>query len=191
MPPFRQADVDKYLLHFEKEVGNRKWPKEYWVMLLQSVLVGKARERYIQLDVEQASNYDNVKELILKGYELLPEAYHQKLRSFEKLGCQTHVEFARSKEQLFDHWCHSQKVDKDHDKLKQLILIEEFKRCIHGDVRTFINEKKAETLEDAARLADEFSSDICGKAHMPLSPTWSRPVPYITMLIWKPKKSPE
>ena len=157
VPPFQQTDVDKYFLHFEKVAGNLKWPKEYWVMLLQSVLVGKAREIYIQLDVEQAANYDNVKELILKGYELVPEAYRQKFRSFEKLGCQTYVEFARGKEQLFDRWCHSQKVDKDHDKLRQLILIEEFKRCIHSDVRTFIDEQKAETLEDAARLADEFS----------------------------------
>ena len=39
-------------------------------MLLQTVLAGKAREIYIQLDVEQAANYDNVKELILKGYEI-------------------------------------------------------------------------------------------------------------------------
>ena len=97
-------------------------------MLLQSVLVGKAREIYIQLYAEQAANYDNVKELILKGYELVPEAYRQKFRSFEILGCQTYVELDRGKEQLFDRWCHSQKVDKDHDKLRQLILIEELKR---------------------------------------------------------------
>ena len=143
-------------LHFEKVAGNLKWPKKYWIML-QSVLVGKAREIYTQLDVEQAANYDNVKELILKGYELVPEDYRQKFRIFEKLGCQTYVEFARSKKLLFDRWCHSQKVDKDHDKLRQFIFIEEFKSCIHSDVRTFIDEQKAETLEDAARLADELS----------------------------------
>lgn len=34
-------------------------------MLLQSVLLGKAREIYTQLTVEQASIYDTVKELIL------------------------------------------------------------------------------------------------------------------------------
>ena len=32
---------------------------------------------YSQLSVVQASDYDNVKELILKGYELVPEAYRQ------------------------------------------------------------------------------------------------------------------
>ena len=90
VPPFQQADVDKYFLHFEKVAGNLKWPKEYWIMLLQSILVDKAREIYIQLDVEQAANYDNLKELILKGNELVPE----------KLGGQTYVQFARSNEQL-------------------------------------------------------------------------------------------
>ena len=90
----------------------------------------------------------------MKGYKLVPEAYRQKLRSLEKLGCETYVEFARSKEQLLDRWCHLQKVNKDHYTLRQLVLIEEFKRCIHSDVRTFIDKQKAETLEDAAQLAD-------------------------------------
>ena len=56
VPPFQERDVDKYFLHFEKAAGNLKWPKEYWVMLLQSVLVGKAREIYTQLSVEQAAS---------------------------------------------------------------------------------------------------------------------------------------
>ena len=126
-------------------------------MLLQSLLLGKAREIYTQLTVEQASSYDTVKELILKGYELVPEAYRQKLRNFIRISNQTYVEFARTKEQLFDRWCSSQKVDKDHDRLRQVILIEEFKRCIYNDVRTLINEQKAKTLEEAARLADDYS----------------------------------
>ena len=74
-----------------------------------------------------------------------------------KVSNQTYGEFARTKEQLFDHWCSSQKVGNDHDRLRQLVLIEEFKRCIHSDVRTFINKQKAETLEEAARLADDYS----------------------------------
>ena len=187
VPPFQERDVDKYFLHFEKVAGNLKWPKEYWVMLLQSVLVGKAREIYTQLSVEQAASYDTVKQLILKGYELVPEAYRQKFRNCEKLSNQTYVEFARSKEQLFDRWCHSQKVDKSHDKLRQLILIEEFKRCIHSDVRTFIDEQKAETLEDAARLADEFSlSHKVTFVDKPLRPSCTSPsqVPSSTSPRW-------
>ena len=33
--------------------------------------------------------------------------------------------------------------------------MEEFKRCIHGDVRTSVDEQKAQTLEKGAQLANE------------------------------------
>ena len=156
VPPFQEKEVDKYFLHFEKVAENLNWPKEHWTLLLQSVLIGKAREIYTQLGVEQSHHYETVKELILKGYELVPEAYRQKFRNCKKDSNQTHVEFARNKEQLFDRWCCSKKIDQNYDKLRQLMLVEEFKRCIQSDVKTFLDEKQVETLEEAARLADDY-----------------------------------
>ena len=47
VPPFQEKEVDKYFLHFEKVAENLNWPKEHWTLLLQSVLIGKAREIYI------------------------------------------------------------------------------------------------------------------------------------------------
>jgi hypothetical protein len=38
-----------------------------------------------------------------------------------------------------------------------LILLEEVKSCINSDVKVFIDEKEPETLEEAARLADDYS----------------------------------
>ena len=43
-PPLQEKEVDKYFLHFEKVAENLNWPKEHWTLLLQSVLIGKARE---------------------------------------------------------------------------------------------------------------------------------------------------
>ena len=119
-------------------------------------MIGKAREIYIQLGVEQSHRYETVKVLILKGYELVPEAYRQKFRNCKKDSNQTYVEFARNKEQLFDRWCCSKKIDQNYDKLRQLMLVEEFKCCIQSDVKTFLDEKQVETLEEAARLADDY-----------------------------------
>ena len=121
VPPFHKADVDKYFLHFEKVAQNLEWPKKHWPKSLQSVLVGKAREIYTQLSVEQALDCDSVKQLILKGYELVPEAYRQKFRNQEKGISETYVEFARTKEQLFDRWSSSQEIDNNYDRLRQLI----------------------------------------------------------------------
>ena len=157
VPPFPEKEVDKYFLHFEKVAENLKWPKEHWTLLLQSVVIGKAREIYTQISLEQSSDYDKVKELILKAYELVPEAYRQKFRNCRKENDQTHVEFARTKEQLFDRWCSSKKIGSDYPKLRQLMLVEEFKRCINSDVKSLLDEKEVETLEKDARLADVYT----------------------------------
>ena len=58
VPPFQEKEVDKYFLHFEKVAENLKWPRERWTLLLQSVVIGKAREIYTQLSLEQSSDYD-------------------------------------------------------------------------------------------------------------------------------------
>ena len=117
----------------------------------------EAREIYTPLTVEQSSSYDTVRELILKAYELVPEAYRQIFRNCKTENEQTHVEFTGTKEQLFDRWCSSKKIDSDHEKLRQLMLVEEFKRCINSDIKSFLDEKQVETLEAAARLADDFA----------------------------------
>ena len=92
--------MDKYFLHFEKITTSLEWPRDVWMLLLQSVLVGKAREVYSAMPLEHSSQYDLVKKAILKAYELVPEAYRQNFRNYNKIDKQTYIEFAREKETL-------------------------------------------------------------------------------------------
>ena len=41
--------------------------------------------------------------------------------------------------------------------MKELILVEEFKRCVHADIKTHLDEQHAETLTEAATMADDYS----------------------------------
>ena len=157
VPPFQEKEVDKYFAHFEKVADSLNWPKESWVLLLQSVLIGKAQEIYGSLSVEQSSNYEHVKEAILKAYELVPEAYRQKFRNYLKYDSKTHVEFAREKENLFNRWCHSKEIGQDFKKLKQMVLLEEFKDKVRPDIRSHLDEQKVEELEKAAVMADDYA----------------------------------
>ena len=156
VPPFQEKEVDKYFAHFEKVADSLNWPKESWVLLLQSVLEGKAQEIYGSLSVEQSSNYEHVKEAILKAYELVPEA-RQKFRDYLKYDSKTHVEFAREKENLFNRWCHSKEIGQDFKKLKQMVLLEEFKDKVRPDIRSHLDEQKVEELEKAAVMADDYA----------------------------------
>ena len=157
VPPFNEKEVDKYFQHFEKVASNLEWPTKSWPLLLQSVIKGKAQEAYSALSLEDSGKYEVVKAAILKAYELVPEAYRQKFRNYRKFDNQTHVEFAYEKAIYFERWCTSKKVNDSFEDLKQLVLVEEFKRCVRDDVKTYLDEKDVETLQQAATLADDFA----------------------------------
>ena len=155
VPPFSEKDVDKYFTLFERVAMSLKWPKPVWTLLLQCVLVGKARDVYSSLSVDNSLDYDVVKTAILRSYELVPEAYRQKFRRYRKHDDQTFVEFAREKQALFERWCAAQNVT-DFDQLKSLVLMEDFKNCLPDRVTTYLNEQKVTDVSQGAVLADEY-----------------------------------
>ena len=156
VPPFIEKDVDKYFLLFEKVAKDLNWPLDKYTILLQSALKGKASETYTALSPEQTSDYQFVKESILKAYQLIPEAYRQKFRNYKKENDKTHVEFGREIERLLDRWCDSEEIKKDYDRIRQMFLLEEFKNCVHPANKNYITEQKANTLSKAAEMADEY-----------------------------------
>ena len=79
---------------------------------------------------------------MLKAYELFSEAYRQTFRNCRKENDQTHVEFARTKEQSFEKLCSLKKIGSELDGL---LLVEEFKSCIHSDVKSLLDETEFET----------------------------------------------
>ena len=111
--------------------------------------MGKAREAYSAFSIEESCQYELVKAAVLKAYELVPKAYR-------KREGQTYVEFARDKETLFNRWCTSKEINDNFEKLRQLLLIEEFKKCLLGEVKTYLDENKVETLSQAGVLADDY-----------------------------------
>ena len=66
------------------------------------------------------------------------------------------MEFARQKEALFNRWCTSQQVGNNYEKLKQLVLLEEFKKCVPTPIKTYLEEQKVDDLQRAAILADDY-----------------------------------
>ncbi len=123
--------------------------------MLQCKLVGKAQEVCASLTIDQSLDYELLKKTVLQAYELVPEAYRQKFRNSEKTANQTYVEFAREKSVLFDKWCQACNIVSLSD-LRELILLEEFKKCLPDRIVIYLNEQKVASLTNAAVLADEF-----------------------------------
>ncbi|KAJ8035263.1 hypothetical protein HOLleu_22429 [Holothuria leucospilota] len=156
VPKFQEDNVEKFFNHFEKLGEQLKWPRDKWSILIQSNFTGKAQEVYSALSIEDSMDYDKVKKAILQAYELVPEAYRQKFRKYRKADTQTYLEFAYQKETHFDRRCASKKVS-TFDTLRQLMLVEEFKRCVNDDIKTHLEENKADKLKEVANLADQYA----------------------------------
>ena len=101
--------------------------------------------------------YEHVKEAILKDYEIVPKAYRQKFRNYLKYDSKTYVDFARENENLFNRLCHSKDVGQDFEKLKQMVLLEEFKGKVWPDIRSHLDEQKVEELEKPAVMTDDYA----------------------------------
>ena len=152
VPKFEEANVDGYFAHFERTALNLGWPKECW----SNCADRKSTESYATLPTESCTDYDLVKAAVLKSFELVPEAYRQKFRTQRKTENQSYVEFLREKENALDKWCDSKRIDGDAEKLRQLILAEEFLNCVPEEVRVHLSERRTGVTYEMAALADEY-----------------------------------
>ena len=60
------------------------------------------------------------------------------------------------KRNALDKWCDSKRIDGDAEKLRQLILAEEFLNCVPEEVRVHLSERKTDVTYEMAALADEY-----------------------------------
>ncbi|XP_068213735.1 serologically defined colon cancer antigen 8-like [Palaemon carinicauda] len=156
VPIFNESDVAEFSSAFEKLARKPSWPESMWTTLVQCRLISKAQKVYAALSEETSAEYEQVREIILKAYELVPEAFRQRFRNLRKLYNCTFVEFAREKVSAFLDWLKAKGIN-DFESLKELILIEEFKNHIGMELKVHLEDLKLETIEAVAVAADEYT----------------------------------
>lgn len=156
VPQFSEKEVDVFFLSFEKLAKSLKWPQDKWPLLVQGVFTGRALEVYAALDATQSASYEVVKAAVLAAYEFSPEVYRQRFHNLKKRIDQTHIEYAREKEIAFDKWVRSKNIGQDYERLKQLILLEDYKTSVPFEVKNYLEDQKVEDIKKAAVMADDF-----------------------------------
>ncbi|KAK9508100.1 hypothetical protein O3M35_007837 [Rhynocoris fuscipes] len=129
VPKFRESEVDKYFLQFERVAQNFGWPRDVWTVLLQSVLT---------------------------AYECVPEKYRQLFRKRKKNSNESYPQFVAEKRQIFRRWYQSSKVN-SFEKLEDLILLEDFYDGLLTEVRLYLSQRgEIGNIEQAARLVEDY-----------------------------------
>lgn len=84
LPKFNERDPESFFSLFERVAKARNWPESARTLMLQCALTGRAQEAYSALSFIESQNYESVKSAVLKIYELVPEAYRQRFRTWRK-----------------------------------------------------------------------------------------------------------
>ncbi len=157
LPVYDESEVELYLANFETLAEASKWPRDKWALVIQPKLTGKALKAVSRLTVNDVADYDKVRQAILDELELVPEVYKRKFRSSEKRMNESYADFAHFLTIQCDRWIKSEEVD-CYDKLRQLVLREQFLSKVPQDVKVYLLDKDAKTVVDLARTADEFAA---------------------------------
>ena len=156
LPPFNEKDPDSFFVLFDRVSATRGWSEEDCALLLQCVLTGKAQGAYSSMNYSYDScSYFKIKSAVLKAYELVPEAYRQRFRAWERRNGQSHVEFVRDLTTHFKRWLGALDIT-TFDDLCELVILEQFRNTLPGRIATYINERKIASATEAAVSADEY-----------------------------------
>ncbi|KAL5019544.1 hypothetical protein ScPMuIL_002436 [Solemya velum] len=173
----------------EKELGLREkgiatgteattyaWDRSVWAVNLIPLLSGKALEAYARLDETHSSNYDEIKDAILRRYELTSDNYRQKFRSSNQSSQESFREFKVRVESLLKHWCNREKAD-DFESLLDLILREQLINSCSPDLKVWIKERAPVNTKALVEIAEVYQTahkDISTKLTVGKSQYWSR-----------------
>ncbi|KAK3787331.1 hypothetical protein RRG08_025284 [Elysia crispata] len=82
----RKNDLDSWLLRFERFATTSGWPKESWCTSLSALLTGRALEAFCRLSENETTDYDRVKKVLQKRYNLTEDGYRQLFRTYSTEG---------------------------------------------------------------------------------------------------------
>ncbi|XP_069996525.1 uncharacterized protein [Penaeus vannamei] len=156
VPNFDESDPEEFFGQFEHVASTLKWPRDYWPILVQSSLKGKGRSVYLSLAGSHQSDYDTMKDAILKAYQLSAEYYRNRFRNCIKEQNQSFVEYMHKISKLQTRWLSASNVN-DYNKFKELVLLEQFIRGVSPEIRMYLLEREVSTVERAALLAENFN----------------------------------
>lgn len=161
------GDLDTFLRAFEKICRHYALEPSEWACYLTPRLTGKVLEALVNLPQELDRNYPATKEALLKRFKLTPETYRRKFRDSKRSPSDTYADLLAHLSTMMHRWIDGLQVT-DFDKLKDLILQEQFLALCPAELKIWVRDRDPKTSEEAASLADKYIETRVPVARKPL-----------------------
>ncbi|XP_039525008.1 uncharacterized protein LOC120477466 [Pimephales promelas] len=156
-------DIEHFLTTFERLAEVYQWPREEWAIRLIPLLTGKARSAFVAMNPSLTQDYDQLKEAILKKYEISTETYRLRFRSLTTPVNESPQELYTRLKDLFSKWVQFNQSSKDN--IMEAMVLEQFLRVLYPEVRTWVKEHNPITAGQAANLVEAYISARKGSGH--------------------------
>ena len=181
IPPFEESRdaIDAYLHRFEIYAKAQKWKPSDWAVYLSALLKGRALEVYARLPEAEITDYDKLKQALLKRFNLTEEGFRVRFRSSKPEGGETPLQYITRMESYLIRWLELAKMDKTYEGLKTLMLREQYINVCHKDLAMFLKERGPVDIPELARLAEQYLDAHKSISHSRPSQEESKSGPYI------------
>ena len=128
--PMDVVELGSYFNDVEQLFINFEVPEDLRAQLLRPHLNEKAKTLVARMDPAQSTNYKAVKEMLLREFKLSPAVYLEKFNNESRKPEETYVLYSARLKSLLEYYLDSRKVDKNYNKLLELLVCDRVKTSL-------------------------------------------------------------
>ena len=118
--------MDSFLSRFEKyEVAN-KWDRSIWAAYLSALLKGRALEVYDRLSLADANDYEELKDALLKNFDMTERGLRKKFRNDRPERSETFIQFGSRLRSYLNKWINMAKIENMFEAICDFMARDQF-----------------------------------------------------------------
>ncbi len=160
-------DLDSYLQRFERFAKSNKWDETIWATSLSALLTGKALDVYSRMSKTVAVNYRELKEALLKRYDLTENGFRVRFRKSNPEEGESPEQFITRLKRYLTRWTELSKTEKTFEVLCELFVKDQFIDACPEELTIYSRERDPENVDRVAKIAEQFLAAHGRTLHSP------------------------
>ncbi|XP_055891625.1 uncharacterized protein LOC129927279 [Biomphalaria glabrata] len=148
--------MDAYLARFEVHAQATERPKTQWGSHLYTLSQGKALQACINFSKKDLEEYDKVKEVLMKRYNLTDDGYREKFHKAKPERNQPFHEFVEDIRRYLMRWVELSNTKKTFEGLIDLFIRDKILTFCNPQLVAFLHERKPKDVPTAVKLCQHY-----------------------------------
>ena len=149
--------MDSYLSRLEKYATANEWKKSVWAAYLSALLKGRALDVYDRLSVDDAADYETLKEGLLKNFDMTERGFRKKFRYERPEKSETFIQFSSRLRLYLNKWLKMAKIEESYEAVCDFFARDHFLDSCSRELYVHLKTKSFKNLEEMAKEADLFA----------------------------------